>query len=162
MPSTRMWTTRGLRSSAPNPGNATTCSSYASIHAAQAASSRRSGRGAAIRAYIGRWARPVEARLAQEGRDVEIVVADLERRALAVVDPRAAVARAALALRAGGAQAGAVEARGDDRHADLVGQAVVDHGAEDDVGVRVGRGVDDLRRLVDLEQAEVLTAGDVE
>ena len=51
---------------------------------------------------------------------------------------------------------------GDHRHADLVGQRVVDHGAEDDVGVAVGRRVDDLGRLVDLEQAEVLAAGDVE
>src|SRR5262245_66497506 len=100
--------------------------------------------------------------LTQERRDVEIVVADLERRALTVVDPRAAVARAALPLRARGAQAGAVEAGGDHRHADLVGQPVVDDGAEDDVGVAVGRRVDDLRRLVDLEQAEVLAAGDDE
>ena len=39
---------------------------------------------------------------------------------------------------------------------------VVDDRAEDDVGVGVGDAVDDLGRLVDLEQAEVAAAGDVE
>src|SRR5918996_5330343 len=102
------------------------------------------------------------ARSAQEGRDVEVVVADLERGPLAFVDPRAAVARAALALLARGAQAGAVEPGRDHGHADLVSEPVVDHRAEDDVRVRVRGRVDDLRRLVDLEQPEVLAAGDVE
>ena len=55
-----------------------------------------------------------------------------------------------------------VEAGGDHRHADLVGQRLVDDRAEDDVGVRVGGRGDDLRRLVDLEQAEVAATGDVE
>src|SRR3954462_9177192 len=91
---------------------------------------------------------------AQERRDVEIVVADLERRALALVDAWAAVARPGRPLLARGADAAAVEAGGDDRDADLVAQRVVDDGAEDDVGVGVGRRVDDLGRLVDLEQAE--------
>ena len=51
---------------------------------------------------------------------------------------------------------------GDHRHPDLVAHVVVDHRAEDDVGVGVGHRVDDLGRLVDLEQAEVGPAGDVE
>ena len=38
----------------------------------------------------------------------------------------------------------------------------VDHGAEDDVGIGVGGAADDLRRLVDLVQAQVGAAGDVE
>ena len=40
--------------------------------------------------------------------------------------------------------------------------AVVDDGAEDDVRLRVGGLLDHLGRLVDLEQAEVAAAGDVE
>ena len=56
----------------------------------------------------------------------------------------------------------AVEAGGDHRHAHLVAERRVDHGAEDDVAVAVGGAGDDLGRLVDLEQAEVAAAGDVE
>ena len=56
----------------------------------------------------------------------------------------------------------AVEAGGDDRDPDLVAHLVVDDGAEDDVGVGVGDTVDDLGRLVDLEQAEVAATGDGE
>ena len=40
--------------------------------------------------------------------------------------------------------------------------SLVDHGAEDDVGLRVGGLLDHLGRLVDLEQAQVAAAGDVE
>ena len=47
----------------------------------------------------------------------------------------------------------AVEPGGDHRDPDLVAHLVVDDGAEDDVGVGVGDAVDDLGRLVDLEQA---------
>ncbi len=61
-----------------------------------------------------------------------------------------------------GPPAGAVEAGGDDGDPDAVAEAVVDHGAEDDVGVVVGGLLDDLGRLVDLEQAQVLAAGDVQ
>src|SRR6266545_3035866 len=56
----------------------------------------------------------------------------------------------------------AVEAGRDDRHPDLVAEGVVDHRAEDDVGVGVGGRGDHLRRLVDLEQAQVGATGDVE
>src|SRR6266545_1529705 len=57
---------------------------------------------------------------------------------------------------------GEIEPGGDHRDADLVAEGVVDHRAEDDVGVGVrGRG-DHLGGLVDLEQAEVGAAGDVE
>ena len=56
----------------------------------------------------------------------------------------------------------AVEAGGDDGDPHLVAHGVVDDHAGDDVGVGVGHLVDDLGRLVDLEQAEVAAAGDVE
>src|SRR3954454_22521075 len=95
--------------------------------------------------------------VAQEGRDVDVVVGDLQRRALALADARAAVAPAGAVagLLAGGARAGAtvVEARGDDGDAHLVAELVVDDRAEDDVGGRVGRALDDLGGLVDLEEA---------
>ncbi len=80
-------------------------------------------------------------------------------RALAIADARTAVG-AALA-RARGARSRprpVVEAGADHGDAHLVGHALVDHGAEDDVGVRVGRVLDDLGGVVDLEQAEVLAA----
>src|SRR6266700_2436196 len=54
----------------------------------------------------------------------------------------------------------AVEPGGDHGDPDLVAQRVVDHGAEDDVGLRVRRVGDQLGRVVDLEQAQVRTAGD--
>src|SRR3954462_378447 len=101
--------------------------------------------------------------VAQERRDVDLVVGDLERRAL---DARAAIpaAGAVAGLLARGARPGAavVEAGGDHRHADLVAHVLVDDGAEDDVRRRVGRALDDLRRLVDLEQADVAAARDVQ
>src|SRR3989442_10090470 len=54
------------------------------------------------------------------------------------------------------------EAGGNDRHADLVLEAVVDDRAEDDVGVLVGRLLDDARRLLDLVQRQVGAAGEVD
>src|SRR5215212_9684374 len=57
---------------------------------------------------------------------------------------------------------GAVEPGRDHRDPDLVPQGVVDHGPEDDVGVGVGGRGDDLGGLVDLEQAQVGPARDVE
>src|SRR4029077_2365621 len=74
---------------------------------------------------------------AQKRRYVDVVVGDLERGALAIVDARTAVATRA-ALGAGAAPGTVVEAGADHGHADLVGHALVDHGAEDDVGVGVG------------------------
>ena len=53
-----------------------------------------------------------------------------------------------------------VEAGGDDGDACLVAEGVVDHGAEDDVGLRVGDFLDQAGGLVDLEQAEVRAALD--
>src|SRR6185312_6170395 len=47
-----------------------------------------------------------------------------------------------------------------DGDAHLVAERVVDHRAEDDVGLGVRRLLDERRRLVDLEQAEVRTARD--
>src|SRR4051794_17560343 len=95
----------------------------------------------------------------QERRDVDLVVGDLERRAL---DTRAAIATpravAGLLARRPRPRAAVVEAGGDHRHADLVAHVLVDDGAEDDVRRRVGRALDDLGRLVDLEQADVAAA----
>ena len=49
----------------------------------------------------------------------------------------------------------ALEPGGDDRDPHLVAHVVVDDRPEDDVGVGVGHRVDDLGRLVHLEQAEI-------
>ena len=48
------------------------------------------------------------------------------------------------------------EPGGDHGDAHLVAHRVVDHGAEDDHRVRVGRGGDDLGGLVHLEQPDVV------
>ena len=55
-----------------------------------------------------------------------------------------------------------VEARGDDRHADVLGQAIVDYGAEDDLGIRAGFLVDQRHDLVDLVEREIGVAGDID
>src|SRR4051812_14484221 len=60
---------------------------------------------------------------AQERRDVDLVVADLERRALTLVHARAAVARTDVLAR-GARRAAPVEPGGDDRHPDLVGHGL--------------------------------------
>ena len=65
------------------------------------------------------------------------------------------------ASRRGGGGA-AVEAGGDDGDPDLVGELLVDVGAEDDVGVGMGGLADHLGRLGDLDQREVGAAGDRE
>src|SRR3954452_14118129 len=67
--------------------------------------------------------------------------------------------------RLGGAARGlwaSVEAGGDDGDPDLVGELVVDVGAEDDVGVGMGGLAHHLGRLADLDQGEVGAAGDRE
>src|SRR5581483_5272460 len=61
-----------------------------------------------------------------------------------------------------GAVLPALEPGGYDRHPDLVSQRVVDDAAEDAVRIGVSDAVDDLGRLVDLEQAEIAATGDVE
>src|SRR5215211_3453896 len=55
-----------------------------------------------------------------------------------------------------------LEARGYYGNAHPFTVVLVDNGAEDKVGVLVRRIVDDLRRLVDLEEAEVGPARDVQ
>src|ERR671913_355096 len=55
-----------------------------------------------------------------------------------------------------------IEARGDHGDAHPVPVSVVYDRAEDQVGVLVGGVVYDLRRLIDLEQPEVVAAGDVQ
>ena len=67
------------------------------------------------------------------------------------------MAGAACALRVAGGEAG-----GDDGDRHGAGAPLVDHGAEDDVGVVVGRVGDDARGLVDLVEREIRAAGDVE
>ena len=73
--------------------------------------------------------------------------------------PRARECRRCAETRSDSAACGSVvpalEAGGDHGHPHLVAHVVVDHGAEDDVGVRVGDGMDDLGRLVHLEQPQV-------
>src|SRR5438270_166575 len=73
----------------------------------------------------------------QERRDVDLVLADLERRALHVVhrDLSVAAAVAALAGRPTHTRAGSVvlEPGRDHRDPDLFAERVIDHGAEDDV-----------------------------
>src|SRR3954471_24944665 len=102
-------------------------------------------------------------RLSQERRDVDLVVADLERLAL---DPWRAITTARTLARLLTSlprpRAAVVEPRGDDRDPHLVAQRLVDDRAEDDVGVGIGGALHDLGRLVDLEQADVRPAGDVE
>src|ERR687896_163455 len=102
----------------------------------------------------------------QERRDVDLVLRDLERPSLAIVHRD--VAAPWLAPAAGGVlgeqrqAARPLEAGGDHRDADAVRKAVVDHRAEDDVRVLVGGALDDLGRLVHLEQPQVAAASDVE
>src|SRR5580700_799164 len=107
--------------------------------------------------------------LAEEGGDVEIVVTQVElffgpggvgedvHRFGSGED-----ARGQVVLGAGRSLLPALEAGGDHRDPHLVAHVVVDDGPEDDVGVRMRHGVDDLGCLVDLEKSEVRAAGDVE
>src|SRR3954447_7711734 len=116
-------------------------------------------------------ARSTESRaLLEEGRDVEVVVAaavaevelvvvgTAEHVVLGGLEPKGAAPLAAARL----ALVPSVEAGGDDRDPHLVAHGVVDDGTEDDVGVGMGHAADDLGRLVDLEEAEVAAARDVE
>src|ERR1700722_3639222 len=113
--------------------------------------------------------RRISGALAEEGGDVELVVAEVE----AVVlrwrgedvfvhglesEHLAAVFRAGLS---GPTLFPPLEAGRDHRDAHFVLDGLVDHVAEDDVGVGVGHAVDDLHRLVHFEQPEVGTTGDV-
>src|ERR1039458_1796602 len=101
-------------------------------------------------------------RLAQERWYVDVVVAYLQGGALTVIDPGASITAAGATIATRCAARTVVEAGADHGDAHLVAHRLVDHGAEDDVRVRVGRVLDDLRSVVDLEQAEVLAAGDVQ
>src|SRR5438093_9880422 len=98
--------------------------------------------------------------VAEKRGDVQDVRRDLEaaRRGLAAGAGNGGHRR----LAAPAAPAAASETGGDHRHAHLVAERVVDHGAEDDVRVLVGGARDDLGRLVHLEEADVGTARDVE
>ena len=108
---------------------------------------------------------------AKEGGHVEIVVTQVElvvfawwsRRRCPPVSEAAGRCDGARSLLAGPAALfPALEAGRDDGDPHLVTHVVVDDRAEDDVGVGMGHAVDDLGRLVHLEQSEVGTAGDVE
>src|SRR5215216_8036618 len=77
--------------------------------------------------------------------------------------------RLLLLLRLGGGPLGPalvgealVEARCNDGHAHPLTVVLVDNGTEDQVRVLVGSVVDDLRRLVDLEESEVGAARDIQ
>src|SRR4051794_8021799 len=89
--------------------------------------------------------------------DVDTQLAAALRRAAATAFLGATDRRLGGAARRAGA---AVEAGGDDGDPDLVGELVVDVGAEDDVGVGMGRLADHLGRLGDLDQREVGATGD--
>ena len=101
---------------------------------------------------------------AEEGRHFEDVLAG--RRSAASLFGRGLGAGASLRRHASCAGARRVRLRPKPvaitvtRH--LVLQRVVDHGAEDHVGVLVGRARDDLGRLVHLEQPDVGWAADVQ
>src|SRR3569832_831979 len=69
-------------------------------------------------------------------------------------------ARGALGLRH--AHLLGIDPGGDDGDADAALHVVQDRVAEDDVGVRVDLGADAVGRLLDLEQHEIRTAGDVD
>src|SRR5690349_10295231 len=99
--------------------------------------------------------RPENVLLTEERRDVEVLVADLQRLALDARGPVTGGRRTArlLASRARTRPA-VVEAGGDDGHADLVAQALVQYRPEDDVRVGVSGALDDLGGLVDLEETE--------
>src|SRR4051794_30869946 len=99
--------------------------------------------------------------LLEEGRHVELVVTV---EILVVVNVAEQIRTAVLLARTPSALAlvPPVEAGGDDRDPHLVAHLVVDDRAEDDVGVGVGDAVDDLGRLVHLEQTEVAAARDAE
>jgi hypothetical protein len=94
--------------------------------------------------------------VAQKGRHVEVARLGARRADGRGARPRRLVAqpRAAAALLA--------EAGRDDRDADLVASALVDHRSEDHVRVLVGSRGHHLGGLVHLEQAEDDRAGDVE
>src|SRR5918999_721232 len=102
----------------------------------------------------------------QEGRNVDVVFGDLQRAALAVVHlhvaaaPLCTPARGVLGEERGAL--GPLEAGGKHRDPHAVAHPVVHDGAEDDVRRRVGGALDDLGGLVDLEQAEVAAARDVQ
>src|SRR6476620_961238 len=118
--------------------------------------------------------------VAHERRHVDIVVVvatDADRRAVGVhrhagriggiEQRRGYLARLARCDRLGAgtdnglsARTAGLEARGDNRDADLVAQRVVDDRTEDDVGFCVRGLLHQRGGLVDLEQAEVAAAGD--
>ena len=134
-----------------------------------AVGSRRVPQPGAVRRRSG-WPSPsppwVEAPpLLQERRHVEVVVIAPEQ--ILVVDGEEILRRGRSCRRSrsrrpsrprlGRRALPTVEAGGDDRDLHLVAHLVVDHRAEDDVGVGVGDAVDDLGGGVDLEQAEART-----
>src|SRR3954447_7990468 len=108
--------------------------------------------------------------LLQERRDIEVAVV-VERVAAIggeqVLDRRGRLARIGrLRARPRAATTAwcvpAIEPGGDDRDLDLVAHLVVDHRAEDDVGVLMGDPMDYLRRRIHLEEPHARRSGDVE
>src|SRR5207244_12185753 len=97
--------------------------------------------------------------IAEEGRGLELVP-DLETRHSGLLAAERRFYRVAPPAPAG--CAAAPEAGRDHRYAHLVTEPVVDHGAENDVRVLVGRARHHLGSFVDLEQPDVGAAGDVQ
>src|SRR5207342_3420703 len=108
--------------------------------------------------------RSAEGLFLEESRYVDVVVRHAQFADVGVLarDPWLGLVAPAHPLRRAGQQLEALEAGGDHGDADLVAHRLVDDRAEDDVGAVVGLGLDQLGRLVDLEEAEVLGPGDVE
>src|SRR4051812_37072298 len=100
----------------------------------------------------------------EERRHVDLVLGDLKLAALAVLEPAdPAAARPVPDLdRPAGKGLEALEAGRDHGDANLVAHGRVDDCAEDDVGALVGGGDGNVGSLVDLEQIEVLRAGEIE
>src|SRR3954469_24214853 len=109
--------------------------------------------------------RPLSGRVLQEVGTVDLGFRDPQ--IAEVVPPAANRCRTALRRSCGelgraGDHLEALETSRDHGHADLLVHRRVDDGSEDDVGVGVGCLNREARGLVDLEQAEILAAGDIE
>src|SRR5207237_3379657 len=101
---------------------------------------------------------PPAAALTRRGRPQRYALSLAPARPSRALDPR--FAGRLLQARDALAPAGIAIARGHDRHPHLVVQLLVDHRAEDDVGVWMRRLGDGLRSLVDLPQRQVVAARD--
>ena len=112
--------------------------------------------------------------VAQEGRDIQVFGVEgarLEipsggahrlRTADGLLDRASGAARCDAGFDDPARHARALKTRGNHRDAHCILHVRIDHRAEDQVDIRVSGFLDDRRSLVDLEQGQVGTAGDVE